>query len=126
MTPIDTGGASHYKGTIPPSGAGGTPRPHYGASITVAYAPRRTVLDKILVDAADQPAPRSGRGFAVDEIPPAARRRATAPLEPRRTVSAVGPPASPPFMSLSTSAVTQPDRGRRARSVQSGCFELDE
>jgi flavin-dependent dehydrogenase len=46
----------------------GTPRPQDGTSITVAYAPRRTVLDKILVDAADHDGVEIREGFSVDEI----------------------------------------------------------
>jgi flavin-dependent dehydrogenase len=46
----------------------GTPRPHDGTSVTVAYAPRRTVLDKILVDAADHAGAEVREGFSVDEI----------------------------------------------------------
>ncbi len=44
----------------------GTPRTHDGAS--VAYAPRRTVLDKILVDAAADAGAEVREGFTVDEI----------------------------------------------------------
>jgi 2-polyprenyl-6-methoxyphenol hydroxylase-like FAD-dependent oxidoreductase len=44
----------------------GTPRPHDGA--TVAYAPRRTVLDKILVDAAAAAGAEVRERFTVDDI----------------------------------------------------------
>ena len=44
----------------------GTPRPADGVS--TAYAPRRTVLDKILVDAADQAGAEVREGFTVDEV----------------------------------------------------------
>jgi 2-polyprenyl-6-methoxyphenol hydroxylase-like FAD-dependent oxidoreductase len=44
----------------------GTPRPAGGAS--TAYAPRRTVLDKILVDAADQAGVEVRERFSVDDI----------------------------------------------------------
>jgi flavin-dependent dehydrogenase len=44
----------------------GTPRPRDG--ISTAYAPRRTVLDKILVDAADQAGAEVRERFTVDEI----------------------------------------------------------
>jgi flavin-dependent dehydrogenase len=46
----------------------GTPHPHQGTSVTLAYAPRRTVLDKILVDAADHAGAEIREGFSVDEI----------------------------------------------------------
>ncbi len=44
----------------------GTPRPHEG--ISTAYAPRRTVLDKILVDAADRAGAEVRERFTVDDI----------------------------------------------------------
>jgi flavin-dependent dehydrogenase len=44
----------------------GTPRPCEG--ISTAYAPRRTVLDKILVDAADQAGAEVREGFTVEEV----------------------------------------------------------
>jgi flavin-dependent dehydrogenase len=44
----------------------GTPRPHEG--ISSAYAPRRTLLDKILVDAADHAGAEVRERFTVDEI----------------------------------------------------------
>ena len=44
----------------------GTPRPHDGSS--TAYAPRRTVLDKILVDAARAAGAEVRERFSVDEV----------------------------------------------------------
>ncbi len=44
----------------------GTPRPEGG--ISTAYAPRRTVLDKILVDAADRAGAEIREGFSVDDL----------------------------------------------------------
>jgi flavin-dependent dehydrogenase len=44
----------------------GTPRPHDG-NVT-AYAPRRTVLDKILVDAAARAGAEIREGFAVEDV----------------------------------------------------------
>jgi flavin-dependent dehydrogenase len=44
----------------------GRPRPSNG--IATAYAPRRTVLDKILVDAAGQAGAEVREGFTVDEV----------------------------------------------------------
>jgi len=44
----------------------GTPRPHDG--ISTGYAPRRTVLDKILVDAADDAGAEVRERFTVDEV----------------------------------------------------------
>ena len=44
----------------------GTPRPENG--ISTAYAPRRTVLDKILVDAADQSGVEVRERFTLDEV----------------------------------------------------------
>lgn len=44
----------------------GTPRPRDGFS--AAYAPRRTVLDKILVDAAGEAGAEVREGFTVDEL----------------------------------------------------------
>ena len=44
----------------------GTPRPHGG--ISTAYAPRRTILDKILVDAADRAGVEVRERFTVDEV----------------------------------------------------------
>jgi flavin-dependent dehydrogenase len=51
-----------------PVAISGTPRPHDGTQVTAAYAPRRTVLDKILVDAADHAGAEVREGFSVDEI----------------------------------------------------------
>jgi flavin-dependent dehydrogenase len=61
--PIET-----YSFDFGPVTISGTPRPHDGTSITVAYAPRRTVLDKILVDAADHAGAEIREGFSVDDI----------------------------------------------------------
>jgi flavin-dependent dehydrogenase len=44
----------------------GTPRDHGG--IATAYAPRRTVLDKLLVDAADRAGAEVREGFTVDDV----------------------------------------------------------
>src|SRR5205823_14033423 len=44
----------------------GTPRPADGSS--TAYAPRRTVLDKLLVDAAAEAGAEVREGFTVEEI----------------------------------------------------------
>jgi flavin-dependent dehydrogenase len=44
----------------------GSPRP--SGETRVAYAPRRTVLDKILVDAADRAGAEVREGFSVDEL----------------------------------------------------------
>lgn len=44
----------------------GTPRPHGG--ISTAYAPRRTILDKILLDAADHAGAEVRERFTVDEL----------------------------------------------------------
>jgi flavin-dependent dehydrogenase len=44
----------------------GTPRP--SGDTTVAYAPRRTVLDKILVDAADRAGAEVREHFSADEL----------------------------------------------------------
>ena len=44
----------------------GTPRSHQG--ISTAYAPRRTVLDKIMVDAAAAAGAEVREGFSVDEV----------------------------------------------------------
>src|SRR5258706_9748193 len=44
----------------------GTPRPSDG--IATGYAPRRTVLDKILVDAADHAGAEVREHFTVDEV----------------------------------------------------------
>jgi flavin-dependent dehydrogenase len=61
--PIET-----YSLDFGPVTISGTPRPHDGTSITDAYAPRRTVLDKILVDAADHAGAEFRESFSVDEI----------------------------------------------------------
>ena len=61
--PIET-----YSLDFGPVTISGTPRPQDGTSTTVAYAPRRTVLDKILVDAADHAGAEIREGFSVDEI----------------------------------------------------------
>lgn len=44
----------------------GTPRPFDGTA--TAYAPRRTVLDKIIVDAADRAGAEVREGFTVDDV----------------------------------------------------------
>ena len=44
----------------------GRPRPHDG--VATAYAPRRTVLDKILVDAADRAGAEIREDFAVEDV----------------------------------------------------------
>ena len=59
--PIDT-----YSFDFGPITIEGTPRPVEGNS--TAYAPRRTVLDKILVDAADRAGAEVREGFTVDEV----------------------------------------------------------
>ncbi len=59
--PIDT-----YSFDFGPITISGTPRPHNGSSI--GYAPRRTVLDKILIDAADRAGAEVRERFTVDEI----------------------------------------------------------
>jgi 2-polyprenyl-6-methoxyphenol hydroxylase-like FAD-dependent oxidoreductase len=59
--PVDT-----YSFDFGPFTIGGTPRPWDGAS--TAYAPRRTVLDKILVDAAAESGVEVREGFSVDEL----------------------------------------------------------
>lgn len=59
--PIDT-----YTLDFGPLSISGTPRPADGSSI--AYAPRRTVLDKLLVDAAAEAGAEVREGFSVDEI----------------------------------------------------------
>jgi flavin-dependent dehydrogenase len=59
--PIDS-----YSFDFGPITISGTPRPHEGFS--TAYAPRRTALDKILVDAADRAGVDVREGFTVDEI----------------------------------------------------------
>ena len=59
--PIDT-----YAFDFGPITISGTPRPSDG--ISTAYAPRRTVLDKILVDAADNAGAEVREGFAVEEV----------------------------------------------------------
>jgi flavin-dependent dehydrogenase len=61
--PIET-----YSFDFGPVTVTGPPRPHDGTPINVAYAPRRTVLDKILVDAADRAGAEIREGFTVDEI----------------------------------------------------------
>jgi 2-polyprenyl-6-methoxyphenol hydroxylase-like FAD-dependent oxidoreductase len=59
--PIDT-----YAFDFGPFTIAGTPRPSDG--IATAYAPRRTVLDKILVDAADHAGVEVREGFTVEEV----------------------------------------------------------
>ena len=59
--PINT-----YAFNFGPFTIAGTPRPHDGNS--TAYAPRRTVLDKILVDAADHAGAEVRERFTVDDI----------------------------------------------------------
>jgi flavin-dependent dehydrogenase len=59
--PIDS-----YSFDFGPITIAGTPRPSDG--ISTGYAPRRTVLDKILVDAADRAGAEVREGFSVDEI----------------------------------------------------------
>jgi flavin-dependent dehydrogenase len=59
--PIDT-----YAFNFGPFTIAGTPRPSDG--ISTAYAPRRTVLDKILVDAADRAGAEVRERFTVDDI----------------------------------------------------------
>jgi len=59
--PINT-----YSFDFGPITISGTPRPVDG--INTAYAPRRTVLDKILVDAAAEAGAEVREGFTVDEI----------------------------------------------------------
>ena len=59
--PIDT-----YAFNFGPFTIAGTPQPHDG--ISTAYAPRRTVLDKILVDAADRAGAEVRERFTVDDI----------------------------------------------------------
>jgi 2-polyprenyl-6-methoxyphenol hydroxylase-like FAD-dependent oxidoreductase len=59
--PIET-----YSFDFGPVTVRGTPRPDDGSS--TAYAPRRTVLDKILVDAADQAGAEVRENFAVQNI----------------------------------------------------------
>jgi flavin-dependent dehydrogenase len=59
--PIDS-----YAFDFGPFTISGTPRPSEG--ISTAYAPRRTVLDKILVDAADRAGAEVRAGFTVDEV----------------------------------------------------------
>ncbi|MGH9279115.1 MAG: NAD(P)/FAD-dependent oxidoreductase [Acidimicrobiales bacterium] len=44
----------------------GTPRPHDG--ISTAYAPRRTILDKVLVDAASAAGAEVREGFTVEDV----------------------------------------------------------
>ncbi len=59
--PIDT-----YSYDFGPITIAGTPRPFAG--ISTGYAPRRTVLDKILVDAARRAGAEVREGFTVDEV----------------------------------------------------------
>jgi flavin-dependent dehydrogenase len=59
--PIET-----YSFDFGPFTIAGAPHPHDG--ISNAYAPRRTVLDKILVDAADQAGAEVRERFAVDDV----------------------------------------------------------
>ncbi|MEP6662014.1 MAG: NAD(P)/FAD-dependent oxidoreductase [Acidimicrobiales bacterium] len=59
--PIDT-----YAFNFGPFTIAGTPRPSDG--ISTAYAPRRTVLDKVLVDAADHAGAEVRERFTVDDI----------------------------------------------------------
>ena len=59
--PVDT-----YSFDFGPFTIKGTPRPH--GSISTAYAPRRTILDKILVDAADRAGVEVRERFTVDEV----------------------------------------------------------
>ncbi len=59
--PVDT-----YSFDFGPFTITGTPRPHDG--ISTAYAPRRTILDKILVDAADRAGAEVRERFTVDEV----------------------------------------------------------
>jgi flavin-dependent dehydrogenase len=55
-----------YEAHFGPMTLQGTPRPIDGSS--TAYAPRRTVLDKLLVDAAARAGAEVREGFSVDEI----------------------------------------------------------
>ncbi len=59
--PVDT-----YSFDLGPFTIKGTPRPHEG--ISTAYAPRRTILDKILVDAADRDGVEVRERFTVDKV----------------------------------------------------------
>src|SRR5436190_4642350 len=59
--PLDT-----YTFDFGPFVISGTPHPHDGSS--TAYAPRRTVLDKILVDAAARAGAEVRAGFAVEDL----------------------------------------------------------
>ncbi len=59
--PVDT-----YSFDFGPITISGTPQPAGGSS--TAYAPRRTVLDTLLVDAADAAGAEVREGFTVDEI----------------------------------------------------------
>ena len=59
--PVDT-----YSFDFGPFIIAGTPRPHQGSS--TGYAPRRTVLDKVLLDAADGAGAEVRERFNVDEI----------------------------------------------------------
>lgn len=59
--PIET-----YSFDFGPFTIAGTPRPHDGVS--TAYAPRRTVLDKILLDAAADAGAEVREGFAVEDV----------------------------------------------------------
>ncbi len=59
--PIDT-----YSFDFGPITISGTPRPHDGT--TRGYAPRRQLLDKILIDAASDAGAEVREGFTVDEV----------------------------------------------------------
>jgi 2-polyprenyl-6-methoxyphenol hydroxylase-like FAD-dependent oxidoreductase len=59
--PLDT-----YTFDFGPVVISGTPHPHEGSS--TAYAPRRTVLDKILVDAAARAGAEVREGFTVEDL----------------------------------------------------------
>ena len=59
--PLDT-----YTFDFGPVVISGTPRPHEGSS--TAYAPRRTVLDKILIDAAARAGAEVREGFTVEDL----------------------------------------------------------
>jgi 2-polyprenyl-6-methoxyphenol hydroxylase-like FAD-dependent oxidoreductase len=55
-----------YSFDFGPFAIAGTPRPHEG--VATAYAPRRVVLDKILVDGADEAGAEVREGFTIDEV----------------------------------------------------------
>ena len=59
--PVET-----YSFDFGPFTIAGTPRPSDG--ISTGYAPRRTVLDKILVDAADHAGAEVREGFTVEDV----------------------------------------------------------